>query len=78
MGFSSNLTIRQKLLLGFSLIGLIFVASSMHSLYQISTANEITRSISAHDVPTWNAIMEIKIDLVTGHLWFQPRLSPNW
>ncbi|MDX8412238.1 MAG: methyl-accepting chemotaxis protein, partial [Mariprofundaceae bacterium] len=57
------------------MIGLIFVASATHSLYQISTANEITRSISAHDVPTWNAIMGIKVDLVTGHLWFEEAMA---
>jgi len=75
MNVLASLKIREKLLLGFGLIGLIFVASSLYTLNQISTSNETSRSIAEHNAPAWDAIMEIKVELIAGHLWIEEAMS---
>jgi methyl-accepting chemotaxis protein WspA len=75
MNFLTNLKIREKLLLGFGLLGLIFVVSSMYNISQISSAKEASRSIAEQNAPAWDAIMEIKVEVVMGHFWLEKALA---
>ena len=69
------MTIRTKLLLGFSILGLLFAASSTYTLIQISAVNETSRSIAEKNAPAWDAIMETKVELLLGHLWLEEAIS---
>jgi len=68
MAFPSNMKIREKLLIGFGLIALIFLASSLFTLNRISAANDASRAMAERNAPAWDAIMEIKVELILGHL----------
>ena len=69
------MTIRTKLLLGFSILGLLFAASSAFTLIQISAVNETSRSIAEKNAPAWDAVMETKVELLMGHLWLEEAIS---
>ena len=69
------MTIRTKLLLGFLLLGLLFATSSAFTLIQISAVNETSRAIAEKNAPSWDAIMEAKVELLLGHLWLEEALS---
>jgi methyl-accepting chemotaxis protein WspA len=71
----SNIRIRGKLLIGFGLISLIFIASSLYTLRLISTAKRTSTIIAEQNAPAWDAVMEIKVGLVTGHLWLAESLA---
>ncbi len=71
MHFLRNMKIREKLLIGFGMIGLIFVASSLYTLSQMSAVNEISRAVSEQNAPARDAVVKIKRDLVMGRLWFE-------
>jgi len=71
MHFLSNLKIREKLLIGFGMIVLIFAGSSLYTLSQISVVNETSRVMSEQNAPARDAIVEIKVRLIMGRLWFE-------
>ncbi len=73
--FWSRIKIRGKLLVGFGLIGLIFVVSSVYTLTQITISNTTTRTIAETNAPAWDAAMEVKVGLITGHLWLEEALA---
>ncbi|ATX82708.1 methyl-accepting chemotaxis protein WspA [Mariprofundus ferrinatatus] len=71
MGILNNLKIREKLLLGFAVIVLLFALSSAFTLIQISEINKVTRDMAERDAPAWDAIMEAKVEVLLGHLWLE-------
>ncbi|ATX78839.1 methyl-accepting chemotaxis protein WspA [Mariprofundus aestuarium] len=71
MGFLNNLKIREKLLLGFAVVVLLFALSSAFTLIQVSEINKVTRSMAERDAPAWDAIMEAKVEVLQGHLWLE-------
>jgi methyl-accepting chemotaxis protein WspA len=75
MNFLSRLKIREKLLLGFAIIGLFFILSSVHTLTQISEINENSRTTAEINAPAWDAIMEAKVEILMGHLWLKEAMT---
>ncbi len=71
MNVLTNLKIREKLLFGFGLVVLIFVVSSLYTLSQMSVANKASRAIAEKNMPAWDAVMEVKLELVMGSLKFE-------
>lgn len=69
------MNIRAKLLLGFTILGVLFAASSAYTLIQISAVNETSRAIAERNAPAWDAIMETKVELLLGHLWLEEAIS---
>ncbi len=75
MNLLANLKVREKLLIGFGLLVLIFVASSLYTLSQMSVANEASRAIAEKNMPAWDGVMEVKMELVMGSLKFEKVMS---
>lgn len=69
------MNIRAKLLLGFAVIGLLFLLSSTYTLIQISAVNETSRAIAEKNAPAWDAIMEAKVELLLGRLRLEEALG---
>ncbi len=66
-----HISVGGKLLIGFGLVALIYVASSVYTMAQISATNDMSRSVAEQHSPAWNAVMESQLELFRGRFWLE-------